>query len=126
MDLAALKRWFAVACTIMVVLGLAFAFFGLGVLPVDRQVLQPWQNAVYGATFMGWGATLFFAGRLAFARRDPALLKALLYGLLVWFSVEALFSAYLGVWFNVGVDVAVLAVLSLPLLFALRSIDREA
>lgn len=110
----------------MVVLGLVFAFFGLGMLPVDRQVLQPWQDAVYGATFMGWGATLFFVGRLAFRRRDPALMKALLYGLFVWFPVEALFSAYLGVWFNVGVDVAVLAVLSLPLIIAIRSMDREA
>ena len=105
----------------MVVLGLVFAFSGLGILPVDRQVLQPWQDAVYGATFMGWGATLFFVGRLAFRRRDPELMKALLCGLFVWFPVEALFSAYLGVWFNVGVDVAVLAVLSLPLILALRA-----
>ena len=104
----------------MVLVGLFFAFFGLGVLPVDRQVLSPWQDAVYGATFMGWGATLFFVGRLAFRRRDPDLMKALLYGLLVWFPVECLFSVYFGVWFNVGIDVAVLAVLSLPLIIAIR------
>ncbi len=42
----------------MVVLGLVFAFFGLGMLPVDRQVFQPWFNSVYGATFMGWGAAV--------------------------------------------------------------------
>ncbi len=48
-------------------------------------------------------------------------MKALLYGLFVWFPVEALFSAYLGVWFNVGVDVAVPAVLGLPLIIAIRS-----
>jgi hypothetical protein len=125
LNLKQLKIWFAVACTIMVVLGLVFAFFGLSMLPVDRQVLLPWQNAVYGATFMGWGATLFFVGRLAFRRRDPELMKTLLFGLLVWFPVEALFSAYLGVWFNVGVDVAVLAVLSLPLVIAIRSLDKE-
>jgi hypothetical protein len=104
----------------MVLVGLFFAFFGLGVLPVDRQVLSPWKDAVYGATFMGWGATLFFVGRLAFQRRDPDLMKALLYGLFVWFPVEALFSMYFRVWFNVGVDVAVLAVLSLPLIIAIR------
>jgi hypothetical protein len=120
MNLKQLKIWFAVVCTIMVVLGMVFAVFGLGILPVDRQVLLPWQNAVYGATFMGWGTTLFFVGRLAFRRRDPDLMKALLYGLFVWFPVESLFSAYLGVWFNVGVDVAVLAVLSLPLIIAIR------
>ena len=125
MNLERLKLWFAVVCTIMVVLGMVFAVFGLGILPVDRQVLLPWQNAVYGATFMGWGATLFFVGRLAFRRRDPDLMKALLYGLFVWFPVESLFSAYLGVWFNVGVDVAVLAVLSLPLIIAVRLLDKE-
>jgi hypothetical protein len=39
----------------------------------------------------------------------PALLKALLYGLGIWLLMEALFSAYLGVWFNVGLDIAVFA-----------------
>jgi hypothetical protein len=119
-NLHRLRSWFGFACIIMVLVGLFFAFFGLGVLPVDRQVLSPWQDAVYGATFMGWGATLFFVGRLAFQRRDPDLMKALLYGLFVWFPVEALFSMYFRVWFNVGVDVAVLAVLSLPLIIAIR------
>jgi hypothetical protein len=119
-NLHRLRSWFGVASIIMVLVGLFFAFFGLGVLPVNRQVLAPWQDAVYGATFMGWGATLFFVGRLAFLRRAPDLMKALLYGLFVWFPVESLFSVYFRVWFNVGVDVAVLAVLSLPLIIAIR------
>jgi hypothetical protein len=122
-NLNRLRLWFAVVCIIMVLAGLFFAFVGLAVLPVNRQVLSPWQNAVYGATFMGWGATLFFVGRLAFRRRDSELMKALLYGLFVWFPVESLFSAYFRVWFNVGVDVAVLAVLSLPLIIAIRLLD---
>jgi hypothetical protein len=71
------------------------------------------------------GTTLFFVGRLAFRRRDPDSMKALLYGLIVWFPVESVFSAYLGIWFNVGVDVAVLAVLSLPLIIAVRFLDKE-
>ena len=125
MTLQQLKAWFAVVCTIMVVLGAVFAIFGLGMLPVQGKVFLPWLNAVYGATFMGWGATLFFVGRLAFRRRDPELMKALLYGLFVWFPVESLFSVYLGVWFNVGVDVAVLAVLSLPLIIAAGLLRRE-
>ena len=125
MTLQQLKAWFAVVCTIMVVLGAVFAIFGVGMLPVHGKVFLPWLNAVYGATFMGWGATLFFVGRLAFRRRDPELMKALLYGLFVWFPVESLFSVYLGVWFNVGVDVAVLAVLSLPLIIAAGVLRRE-
>lgn len=120
-----LMLWFSVVSALMVPIGLFFAFAGLAVLPVDRAVLSPWQNGVYGATFMGWGATLFFAGRLAFQRNDRDLMKALLYGLLVWFPVEALFSAYFGVWFNVGVDIAVLVVLSLPLVIAIRSLSDD-
>lgn len=63
---------------------------------------------------MGWGITLFLVGRLALERNDPDLMKALLYGLTVWLVVEALFSAYLGVWFNVVVDFGVLALFSIP------------
>jgi hypothetical protein len=118
MNLKRLKIWFAVVCTIMVVLGMVFAVFGLGILPVDRQVLLPWQNAVYGTTFMGWGNNPVFLW-------VGLPLKALLYGLFVWFPIESVFSAYLGIWFNVGVDVAVLAVLSLPLIIAVRFLDKE-
>jgi hypothetical protein len=71
------------------------------------------------AIMMGWGTTLL-VGAIA-CRNDAALLRALLAGLAVWLIVEALFSAYLHVWFNVGVDVAVLALFSFPLLRALRS-----
>ena len=74
-NLNRLRLWFAVVCIIMVLVGLFFAFVGLGVLPVNRQVVLRWQNAVYGATFMGWGATLFFVGRLAFRRRDSELMN---------------------------------------------------
>lgn len=116
-----LMLWFSVASALMVPIGLFFAFAGLAVLPVDKAVLLPWQDGVYGATFMGWGATLFFAGRIAFQRNDRDLMKALLYGLIVWFAAESSFSAYFAVWFNVGVDIAVLAVLSLPLIAAIRS-----
>jgi len=38
------------------------------------------------------------------------------YGVIVWLIVEAAFSAYLRIWFNVGVDCAVLALFSVPLL----------
>jgi hypothetical protein len=42
--------------------------------------------------------------------------------------VEAVFSLYLGVFFNVGVDVAVLALFSIPLIIGIRrirAIDRK-
>ncbi|HMB45180.1 MAG TPA: hypothetical protein VKL21_05110 [Candidatus Methanoperedens sp.] len=48
-------------------------------------------------------------------------MKAMLYGIVLWLIVEGLFSAYLGVWFNVGVDIAVLVLFSFPIIKALRS-----
>jgi len=118
-----LKRrvlWFSTVSIILVLFGILYAFFGLGILPVQRDVLLQWESALYGAIMMGWGITLFFVGRLALQRNDPELMRALLYGLTVWLAVEALFSAYLGVWFNVGVDIGVLALFSIPLITSLR------
>jgi hypothetical protein len=53
------------------------------------------------------------------------MLRALLCGITVWLIVEALFSAYLRVWFNVGVDIAVLILFGIPLTKMLRSMPRE-
>ena len=52
-------------------------------------------------------------------------MKALLYGLIVWLFVEALASVYFRVWFNVGVDIAVLALFSVPLLKGLSKLQSE-
>jgi hypothetical protein len=107
--------WFSTVSVILVLFGVLYAFFGLAILPVQRDVLLQWESALYGAIMMGWGTTLFLAGRLAFQRNDPNLMKSLLYGLTVWLVVEAIFSAALGVWFNVAVDLGVLALFSIPL-----------
>jgi Sec-independent protein secretion pathway component TatC len=115
-----LTTWFSVVSAILVLVGIVFAFFGLAILPVKRETLLPWQSAIYGAIMMGWGATLFLAGRLAFRRNDPNLMKALLYGITIWLVVEALFSAYFRVFFNIGVDIAVWALFSVPLIKGIR------
>jgi hypothetical protein len=118
--------WFSIVSTILVLAGVVFAFFGLAILPVDRETLLPWESAIYGAIMMGWGTTLLYVGRLAFRRNDPDLMKALLYGLIVWLVVEAAFSMYFRVWFNVGVDIAVLALFSIPLLKGMEHIKKQS
>jgi hypothetical protein len=125
MNLKLFMGWFSVVSGILVLAGIVFSFFGLAILPVDQDVLLPWQSALYGAIMMGWGITLFFVGRLAFRRNDAELMKSLLYGLFVWLIVEALFSLYFGVFFNIGVDIAVLALFVIPLIQRIRSIKRE-
>jgi hypothetical protein len=114
------ETWFSVVSVILVLSGVFFALFGLDVLPVNKDVLLQWESAIYGAIMIGWGATLLLAGRLAFRRNDTELMKILLVGLAAWLIVEALFSLYLGVFFNVGVDVGVLALFSFPLIKAIR------
>ena len=118
-----LMMWFGIVSTILVLVGFVFAFFGLKILPVESATLLPWQSAIYGAIMMGWGTTLFGVGRLAFRRNYADLMKALLYGLVVWLVVEVGFSVYLRVWFNVGVDIAVLALFGIPLW---KGIERSA
>jgi hypothetical protein len=122
MNTKILTIWFSAVSVILVLWGVTFAFFGLGVLPVmNRGVLLSWESALYGAILMGWGVTLFTVGRIAFWRNDAELMKALLCGIALWLVVEGLFSAYLGVWFNVGVDIAVLGLFSVPLVASIRS-----
>lgn len=116
--------WFSVVSTILVLFGVVYTSLGLAILPVDRETLLPWEGAIYGALMMGWGTTLLCVGRLAFRRNDVGLMKALLYGLIVWLVVEAAVSAYYKVWFNVGVDMAVLALFSIPLLKAVNQAER--
>jgi hypothetical protein len=116
--------WFSCISAILVIVGVVFAFFGLQILPVDRQTLLPWQSAIYGAIMMGWGTTLWYVGRIAFRRSDPEMMRALIYGLIVWLVVEAAFSIYFGVWFNVGVDIAVFALFSVPLLMAIKQLKK--
>ncbi len=116
-----LATWFSIISSILVLWGIAFAFFGLGILPVAKDVLLTWESALYGAIMMGWGVTLFLIGRIAFRRNDRELMKVILYGLATWLVVKGLFSVYLHVWFNVGVDIGVLLLFSFPLIKIINS-----
>lgn len=112
--------WFRIVTAILILFGLFFIIFGLRtfseIVPIiPHEALLPWESALYGAIMVGWGVTLFFVGRLAFRRKDSELKRALLTGLGVWLALEAAASAWLGVWFNVGVDVAVFVLFAIPL-----------
>ncbi len=125
MSVKLLMTWFCTIASILVLAGIVFSVFGLRILPVNEKVLLPWESAIYGAIMMGWGTSLFLVGRLAFRKNDAELMKAMLYGITLWLVLEALFSAYLGVFFNVGVDIAVLALFIYPLIQARRSIKMQ-
>lgn len=119
------RIWFSLVSVIAILWGIVFTVFGLGVLPLRPDVLLRWESALYGAILVGWGVTLFLAGRIALRRNDVELIRVILIGVVVWLVIEAVFSARLGVWFNVGVDAAVLALFTLPLLSALHRARHE-
>jgi hypothetical protein len=117
--------WFRVVTIILILFGLLYVFFGLRIFSdtlalIPRDVLLPWESALYGAIMVGWGVTLLSVSRLAFRRDSRELKIALLAGLAVWLCLEAAASAWFHVWFNVGVDVAVLVLLGAPLLRSIR------
>jgi hypothetical protein len=49
------RRWFSVVSVIGGLWGVVFTIFGLGVLPVNREVLLSWESALYGSILIGWG-----------------------------------------------------------------------
>ena len=121
-----IMTWFSLISVILILWGITFAFFGLDILPViNKSVLLPWESALYGAIMIGWGITLFLIGKIAFRRKDTELMKVMMYGLISWLVIEGLFSAYLGVWFNVGVDIVVLALFICPLVLSINSINKK-
>lgn len=115
-----LGLWLQVLAIISILFGLLYVFFGLKIFTdihlIPKDVLLPWESALYGAVMVGWGVMVLLVGRIAFRRDDKELKRALFIGLAVWLAIEALASAWFGVWFNVGVDVAVLALFAVPLL----------
>ena len=117
--------WFSAAGIIGMLFGIFYAFFGLSGFPaynylVPKEAMIPWSNGLYGSTFIGFSVLLFFIGRHAFYRNDKGLMKALLYGIYAWLIIEALFSFYYGVYFNVGVDIILAVFLGFPLLKGIK------
>lgn len=119
--------WFGIISIILIIVGLIFSIFGLDILPVVNQnVLVAWTSSIYGAILVGWGITLFFIGKYAMQNKNFELLRYLLYGLFAWLFIEAVFSLYYKVYFNVGVDIAVFLLFAFPLiLFHRKSLNEQ-
>jgi len=120
--------WFSIASCILVLAGLRFSLLRFNIshsFIIPREVLLPWESAIYGTILICWCTALFFLGQLAFHRNDTELMKILLIGITVWLIIEAIFSVYYGVFFNVGVDFAVLVIIGLPLLKSIRKINNN-
>lgn len=52
-------------------------------------------------------------------------MKALFYGIYAWLIVEAAFSLYYSIYFNVGVDILLAIVLGYPLIKGIQSSGKK-
>jgi hypothetical protein len=121
--------WFTVAGIIGILFGIFYSLFGLVGFPaygelIPKEVITPWSNGLYGSTFIGFSVLLFFVGRHAFQKNDKGLMRALLYGVYAWLIVEALFSLYYRVFFNIGVDIMLMIFLGFPLIKGIHSAEK--
>jgi hypothetical protein len=125
-----LKVWITIVGIIGILFGIFYGFFGLSNFPayhelISKEVIAPWSNGLYGSTFIGFSVLLLFVGRHAIENNDTKLMKYLLYGIYAWLIVEALFSIYYSVYFNVGVDILLALVLGYPLIKSIQSSTKK-
>ena len=112
------RRWYFGVSLILVVVGFVFTIFGFTFFPeqiLPRTSLLPWVTGIYGAIMIGWAVTLFIVGRHAFKKNDRVLLLCLIPGIGIWLLIEVIVSFLTGVYFNIGVDVVVFALFSIPI-----------
>ena len=105
---------------VLIGFGALYCILGLKILPVKQSVLIDWESAIYGSIMIGWGFTILMIGRIAFQKRETKLLKVILMGIGLWLLLEALYSALLGVYFNVGVDIGVFVLFAIPIVKEIR------
>ncbi len=115
-----LRGWLLAVSAVVALAGLGFVFLDPSVYPVDSSIVPRLVQGVLGATMMGWGVTMLLVARYAFAEGRPELLRLIMYGLLAWAPVDMAVSVYYGAWFNVALNLAILALAGVPLLLAER------
>lgn len=113
--------WITAAGLAGIIFGIFYTIFGLEGLPVyqkfvPKALFEEWSRGLYGSVFVGFGVLLLLIGRHAIQRQDKELAKILVVGIGAWLGLEAVVSIIYGVYINVLVDMAIMVVLSFPLL----------
>lgn len=128
LNLNILLRIFTLVSIIGLVWGIIFTLFGFTFFPaaiLPRAHLLSWVSSIYGSILVGWSVTLILLGRLAFRRKDTELMNILNIGIFVWLLIEAVASFATDVYFNIGVDILVFLMLTIPLRLGINTIKKE-
>lgn len=117
--------WITTAGIVGILFGIFYSIFGLEGLPVyhkfvPAEFFAEWSRGLYGSVFIGFSVLLLLLGRRAIQKQDRELAKILILGIGSWLVFEAIVSLVYRVYINVLVDVAVMAVLSFPLVKGAR------
>jgi hypothetical protein len=93
-------------------------------LPDDVVRYHRFANAVLGSVMAGFGSTLAWVTRRAFAVGEPWAWRCVATSVGVWFVLDTGSSAFLGVWPNVVLNLLSVAPFVPPLLFTWRHFRR--
>ncbi len=130
------QRWLLIVSILLVVFGLALAFFNQTaffdflfnhqVNPVfwkgislqdDAFAFQHWVYGVLGATIAGWGVFFVFIVHYPFRRKESWAWNCLVLGVCLWYVVDTSLSLLSHVGFNAAFNTALFALLVPPLAF---------
>lgn len=132
------QKWLLGLGIVMVIFGLGLAFlsgtpvfsifnqnidpvfWGGTPLPSSAFTFQRWIYAVLGATLAGWGVCVAFMAQFPFRWRERWAWNALACAILLWFSVDTVYSLVFQVYFNAAFNSLLLIAALLPLGFTRR------
>jgi len=127
------QRWLAAVGLILVLFGLVLAFWGQGWLmglalnsridpvfwpgglPEEARRFQGFIYGVLGGTISGWGVMIVFLAARPFRERQRWARNCLALGIGLWYLVDTSLSAHYRVFFNVGFNTLLLALVMVPL-----------
>lgn len=129
------QKWLLVASLLIVIFGLALAFFNQAAMfdsllnnqinpafwgsteaPGQVIAFQRWIYGVLGATVAGWGVCMTFIARYPFWKRERWAWNCIAAGVIVWFVVDTGLSLYYAP-FNAAFNAVLFLVIGLPLAF---------
>lgn len=130
------QKWLIVVGVLVVVFGLALAFFnqtpffdfafnnrinpvfwGGSFLDVQGRAFQQWAYAVLGATTASWGVFLTFVSIYPFSRKEAWAWNCIAAAVGLWYLVDTFLSLSAGVIYNALFNTLLLILVLLPLAF---------